>query len=477
MDHFVIRNDVGLHKVPSFGEGSWVLLLVEVAGHPPFDEAKLRAFFSEEDPNGFISYYRTASLGRFRPRVTVLPTFRYATCPLPEDRFPGCVVRRGDASVLGAGMDFLRELVRRADQEGTDFSRFDLSGRRGEPDGYADGVMVLLNVPFAGIAFPMGYFNDGDNLAGGTGGPLIVDGVKISHLAIGGDANAQVLVHEAGHVLGLTDLYDESNKYDGLQLSYMGHWGYGPKIPLPDAETRYRLRWGNVHQVSGRQRIRIAPALRSGDVVRLGTGDEYFLVENRGPGSGLFEGELPVRGLAVFHVDRRVRLSGAEGSFVDRTLSCVNCNPWHPYIRNVQADGLGTLAQGGHFSAEEHLFRTGSSLDSQRSEAAFSQANPVQSTRWYSGEASGISLRDVWVFPNGEIDATFEAPEADLCADPLCEEGEGCLPVTCGATGCGCRGGGDAGTWLAALLSLCGTAIPRRRRARLSESSGSARPH
>jgi hypothetical protein len=43
-----------------------------------------------------------------------------------------------------------------------------------------DGVMLLTNVPFGGIAFPFGYYNRDDNLAGGLGGPLIVDGVKIS---------------------------------------------------------------------------------------------------------------------------------------------------------------------------------------------------------------------------------------------------------------------------------------------------------
>lgn len=429
MDHFVIRDDVGAHKSPSFGDAKLVLIPVDVAGYPPLNRARLESFFSAGEESGFVRYYETASLGRFRPQVTITPTVSFAQCPLPADKFPGCFVARGDINALIAGQDMLREVVRRVDATGFDFSQHDVNGRRGTADGWVDGVLVITNMPFAGVAFPFTYFNRADNLAGGTGGPLIVDGVKFGHFAIAGDSAHLVLVHEFGHLLGLTDLYDESQQYQGLFLSWMGTWSYDANIPLPDAETRYRLRWGDWHQVQGRQRVTIRPAETSGDVYRLGTGNEYFLVENRGRGV-VFDQSLPARGLAVFHVDRTVKLGGAEGDFVTRILSCVNCDPWHPYIRLLQADGRFEIEDNGWFETKD-LFRDGNSIRSDDTGRSRSATIRTDSLNWYSGASSGLAIEEIVVNADQTITVTLQVPDADQCGDRLCAEGDGCAPVTC----------------------------------------------
>lgn len=455
MDHFVMREDVGPRKAPYLGDAKLLLIPVEVAGFPPMDAAALERFFSPDDPAGFVRYFETASLGRYRPRVTVAPKVSYAQCPLPADRFPGCAVGRGDINAFTAGMDMMREVVKRTRDAGFSFAPFDVNGRRGTADGWIDGIMVLTNVPFGGIAFPFAYFNRDDNLDGGTGGPLLVDGVKIGHFAIAGESDVLVMVHEFGHLLGLTDLYDESGVYDGLHLSFMGAWHYDPKIPLPDAETRYRLRWANWHQVQGQQRVRIAPAETSGEVYRLGTGDEYFLVENRGPG-GAFDQGVPERGLAVYHVDRTVKLGGQEGNFVNRILDCVNCDPWHPYIRLLQADGRFEVEKNQAVGVGD-LFTDGAFLRPDERGLAVSKDNQVNSTNLYSGAVSGLRLDDVRVLPGGDIEVTLIAPEVGQCEERLCPEGEGCAPVTCGTStvpeGCGCSGPGGLAV-LAALAVL-----------------------
>jgi M6 family metalloprotease-like protein len=432
MDHFVQREDVGPRKAPYLGEAKLVLIPIEVAGFPPIDEAALQHFFSPDDPNGFVRYYETVSLGRYRPRVTVAPKVQYATCPLPAATFPTCEVARGDISAFSAGMDMMREVVKKTDEAGFDFSQFDVNGRRGTADGWIDGVMLLTNVPFGGIAFPFAFFNRGDNLNGGTSGPLTVDGIKIGHFAVAGENDQFVMVHEFGHVLGLTDLYDESGKYDGLYLSLMGTWGYDPNIPLPDAETRFRLRWGNWHQVQGRQRVTIHPAETTGEIYRLGIGDEYFLIENRGPG-GAFDRSLPERGLAVFHVDRTVKLGGVEGNFVDRILDCVNCDAYHPYIRLLQADGLFEIERNRRFGPGD-LFTAGSFLRPDARGIPLSKVNEVNSTNFYSGAVSELKLDDVRVLDDGSIEVTLDAPATGQCDERLCAEGEACAPVTCGET-------------------------------------------
>jgi hypothetical protein len=210
----------------------------------------------------------------------------------------------------------------------------------------------------------------------------------------------------------------------------MGTWGYDPNIPLPDAETRFRLRWANWHQVQGRQRVTIHPAETTGEVYRLGTGDEYFLVENRGPGDA-FDRSLPERGLAVFHVDRTVKLGGQEGQFVERILDCVNCDPWHPYIRLLQADGQFEIEYAGRFGRGD-LFGPGSFLRPDSRAIAVSELNPVNSSNFYSGAVSGLLLDDVRVLADGSIEVTLGAPETGQCDEKLCAEGDGCAPVTCG---------------------------------------------
>jgi M6 family metalloprotease-like protein len=475
MDHFVMREDVGPRKAPYLGDAQLLLIPIEVAGFPPMDEAALRHFFSPDDPNGFVRYYETASLGRYRPRVTVAPKVTYASCPLPAAQFPTCEVARGDISAFTAGMDMMREAIKKTDEAGFDFAPFDVNGRKGTADGWIDGVMLLTNVPFGGIAFPFAYFNRGDNLNGGTSGPLIVDGIKIGHFAIAGENDQFVMVHEFGHLLGLTDLYDESGKYDGLYLSHMGTWGYDANIPLPDAETRFRLRWANWHQVQGRERVTIKPVETSGEVYRLGIGDEYFLIENRGPG-GSFDKSLPERGLAVFHVDRTVKLGGVEGNFVDRILDCVNCEPYHPYIRLLQADGLFEIERSGRFGVGD-LFGTGAFLRPDPRGIPLSNVNEVNSTNLYSGAASGLRMDDVRVLPDGSIEVTFDAPETGQCEERLCAEGEACAPVTCGAPpdkkeGCSATG---ALFPALALLLVAGSfrlrALPLRCRAQVKRSA------
>src|SRR5262249_31665790 len=156
------------------------------------------------------------------------------------------------------------------------------------------------------------------------------------------------------------------------------------------------------------------------------------LIENRGP-DGLYDHAFTVRGLAVYHVDRTVKLDGAEGKFQDRLLDCVNCDPWHPYIMNVQADGRFDLQNNLALNYADDLFREGSSLVQDDAGVAIGLQHQVPSTNWYDGGMSGIEIRDIVALDGGAFEVTLVAPEIDPCAESLCASGDGCQPVDCTA--------------------------------------------
>ena len=133
MDHFVVREDVGLRKAPYLGKAELLVLPVEVAGFPRFDRPRLERFFSPEEPSGFVKFYEVSSLGRYQPHVTVAPTIGFAECPLPKDAFPDCAIRRGDFTAFQPGLEMIREVVRRARDSGVDFSKVDVNGRPPAP--------------------------------------------------------------------------------------------------------------------------------------------------------------------------------------------------------------------------------------------------------------------------------------------------------------------------------------------------------
>src|SRR4051812_41551666 len=268
--------DVPQNKAPRLGKSSVLLIPVQIdAGkYQPVDMDRLHAFFEGAYAGGgltFTRYYELASSNRFHPAVTVAPLVEYQGCP-PMIHNAGCTIERGNVQALSQGMDFIRDVLRRTHEEGKiDFSKFDTNGINGGPDGVIDGVMIVVNVPNIGIAFPIVYLNSGSNLNGGTGGAIVLDGVKIPYLAVGG-ANSTgeleyTILHEFGHTLGFADLYyehpmagDKYPQWQGLHFSLMGDYDYTPEVALPDAESRRALGWQPHQVVSGTQTLTLLPA-------------------------------------------------------------------------------------------------------------------------------------------------------------------------------------------------------------------------
>ena len=128
---------------------------VEVDGPSRRSIARRSSSSSPDDPTASCSTTETASLGRYRPHVTVAPKVhvRDAARCRPTSS-PPARSRAETSRAFAAGMDMIREVVKRTDEAGLRLRDARRQRPQGTADGWVDGVMLLTNVDFGGIAFP-----------------------------------------------------------------------------------------------------------------------------------------------------------------------------------------------------------------------------------------------------------------------------------------------------------------------------------
>lgn len=436
IDHIATSDDVGRAKVPAFGRSRVLVLTMEVDGFDPLDMDALRAYFSPDptpgEPN-FTDFYTRMSLGDYVPEAEVLDPIRFESCPLPEDYFgfEDCFIPRnggGGAAALESldvGLEVLETLIERADQElGVDFARYDINGIDGEPDGWIDGVLLVHNINFGGIALPV-FFVRRD-------GPITVDGVQINIVGIAESPN--VALHEFGHLLGWADLYDESRQTQGFQYSAMGSWLYETPPPAIDAYSRIAIGWTEPQVIAEGESVegvRLPPATDTGAVVQLGQGDEYFLIENRGalPGDYIDAG-IEGRGLSVVHVNLAKLPDPREGGWPLRLLNCLNCEPWSPFLMNEQADGNFSLQSTlGRRNDAEDLFMDGDDfLPNTINFLPLDVDNKAFSSNRYDGAVTGATLTNLRF--EGDV-AVFDVRVDEPCSIITCTGRRVCVEGRC----------------------------------------------
>jgi M6 family metalloprotease-like protein/uncharacterized protein (TIGR03382 family) len=456
IDHFASRTDVGRFKVPSQGRTRVLVIPVFVddqpysAGSEEAFVAEIEDFFAVDDRGvfdggfRFTAYWEQASLGRYRPEAVVAAPVHFPSCP-PLGEHEDCRIPRGggvaDGDLAGAAatlrdsLRFLDEIIlcatagtsperRCTSGGGVDLADFDTSGQQpGVADGFVDGVLVVSNASFPGIALPVKDLS-GQALLSFLGplpsftyGELTVPSVGIAGFATSPQRETFIAVHEFGHLLGFCDLYNEAGTTTDLPYTVMGGWYYDAPAVLPDAFSRLAIGWANVVDVSGGGSFRLENASRSGQMLKVGGGDEFFLIEHRAADTGI-EGDLDVdSGVFIERVRLDRRPSGTAGSYLQTLQECVNCRPFDSMLTVEEADGAYDLQRNRPRNDAADLFQAGQGMAPSDDTDPRGAANLVFSTNLFSGEPTGLTITVDESDADGATITVAGPPKDDPCAD------------------------------------------------------------
>lgn len=461
IDHFATRTDVGVYKVPAVGE-TRVLVIPVLIDDQPYSAGSEAAFLEEiadfyvdDDVSvfdggfRFTAWWRQQSLGKFVPRVDVAAPVHFATCP-PLGPHADCAIPRGagfaEGDLQGAiatvadALAFLDEVLLCAQSGpggarscsgggGVDLAAYDTRGNQAGPDGFVDGVIVISNANFPGIALPVKDIAAQPLLQFAGPFPSFEYGaVTVGAVAIAGAAappqrETFVSVHEFGHLLGFADLYNEAGTTTDLPYTLMGGWFYDSAASLLDPFSRVAIGWANVVQVAGPGSFTLPSAARSGVVLKVGDGDEFFLVEHRQRVVDAFDGDFQIDGgVLVERVRLQKRPSPAAGNYFNTLQNCVNCTPFDPMLMIEEADGEYQLQRNRGRDDAGAFFQAGDAIAPSTNTDVRSAENPVFSTNLLDGTPTGITITVRESDGAGAV-VDVDAPAiADPCAavDDLC---------------------------------------------------------
>jgi len=361
--------------------GSWTSSQLETVSETIFDT---------EDPESYVSYYKTASYGRLELTGEVSEVYNasYKTSDFDNERtaWTNMLDMFANATEWVDANDDTVDIEKDYDKNG---------------DGYIDNIHFIVDGDdqdeWGSYIWP--HMAQTGNYPGTTGGFPTVNTYSLSNL--GHFEDAYTTIHEQGHIFGLMDYYDYTyadsyeKNYDligsaDMQDCTMFDWNVYSKM---------NMGWVDPYYFDGSQEsasITISPAATSGDCIVLASDwngnafDEYFTLElftKTGNNEytwdeyeDLYDINLGDGGIRMSHVDSRVKGykgNSSTGTDVDNIADgeydyygLRNSNDYTSVLDSkllqvIEADGkneFGYLQQGYYnqkFLEEDDLFQTG----------------------------------------------------------------------------------------------------------------------
>jgi len=307
-------------------------------------------------PGSAVDFYKTMSYGKFVPTFDVTDVI---TLPENELYYVGDKNAQGEYGKYANWKEALEYAVKKMDEDGFDFSKYDYDG-----DGFIDTIYFIYagygSADTGGAYSPYIWPHQGSMYAPGYYNTIQLDGLIFGPYACGcelaggnhfvnkdGAINGLgTFCHEFGHVLGLPDFYDP--EYNSTSTT-PGDWslmdngsynggGYVP--PALSAYERWVCRWleytipenGTHYELpaldnDGAIAVRL-PVKRPNNGVEYT--NEYFIAETRSKQSSVWDSKLPGEGMLIWHIDF---LGSAWAN------NSVNSTKGHPRVSIVSSDG------------------------------------------------------------------------------------------------------------------------------------------
>lgn len=361
-----------------------------------------KAFFGTSEDTGWESlqsYYYKSSFGALNITGTVLE-------PFATNQSSGYYEKVGNeeaavCQIIKAALEYYDEAI--------NYAEYDTDG-----DGYIDGIYLVYTAPvnFTNSdslywAFTYEYF---------TSDYEYYDGVEADYYCFFGydfldeelangttiEINAETIIHESGHMLGLDDYYDydDSKGPDGgLGGADMMDYNIGDHCTYSKAI----LGWVHPYVVNGYDiTIDLGKAVETGESIIVLNNwnntyfDEYLLIEYYTP-TGLneleagFSGQFSVAGVKIYHI-----ASGLNDpkNVTDQWSVSKNNNSdtKNKMIAYIEADNNNSIE---------------SSLEAHNSDL-FGEGSDLSFASWYDGTPANIYIEVLEIGETAKIRITFE---------------------------------------------------------------------
>ena len=174
--------------------------------------------------------------------------------------------------------------------------------------------------------------------------------------------NAETIIHETGHILGLDDYYDYDDQKGpdgGLGGGDMMDYNIGDHNPF----SKILMGWVTPYVVTKSTTINLDSFASTGECILLideysTIYDEYYLLDYYTPNSlnkleAGYNGLFSISGIRIYHVDARITKNDAD-SILD-IYDYDNSYTDHRLISLVQANGSTSIDNGGLSSNNDLL--------------------------------------------------------------------------------------------------------------------------
>ncbi len=360
--------------MPTKGTNKVLVLLVDFPDYPHVNEASVIAnkLFGDGDAaeypkESLRNYYRRASYGQLEIQGSVLGWYRMQH---PRSWYTA------DGQDNAANRVVMQEVIEHFDPV-HDFSQYD-----NNHDGKVDYFAIIWSGPDNGWGnFWWGY-------QWRLAQPIVADGVQFAAFSwqwesrpVGSAFEAETVIHETGHALGLPDYYDYTPNQGGPNGGVGGldmmHGNYADH----NAFSKFMLEWVTPRTIgSGEASVTLRALAQSPDALAIMPNyqgatpyTEYFMVENRQRVNN--DARNPSDGILIWHIDATPNARGDDFLYN-------NSDTPHKLLRLMEADGLEEIENGDGKADAGDYYNQGESF------SPTSQPN----SHAYDGSDTGVAV-------------------------------------------------------------------------------------